>query len=70
MSLRDEGIEFAQALQRAGVEASVKVYRNQTHGFIQFFKDAEHNPQGALALDEGVAFLRTKLASAPILSTE
>ncbi len=34
--LRDEGIAFAQALDKAGVEAIFKVYRKQMHGFIQF----------------------------------
>jgi len=65
--LRDEGVAFVQALKKAGVDATVQVYQNQKHGFIQFFKDAEHHPDGALALDEAVAFLQAKL-DAPMFS--
>jgi acetyl esterase len=59
--LRDEGVAFVQALRKAGVDATVKVYNKQKHGFIQFFKDTEHHRDGALALDEAAAFLRAKL---------
>lgn len=59
--LRDEGLAFARALKEAGVEAVAKVYRAQQHGFIQFFKDAEHFPGGAAALDEGIAFTVSRL---------
>jgi acetyl esterase len=61
--LRDEGVAYAQALQHAGVEASARIYSDQVHGFIQFFKDTEHHPGGAKALDEGAAFLRSKLGA-------
>ena len=59
--LRDEGVAYAQALNDAGVEAQARVYEGQQHGFIQFFKDAEHFSEGAAALDEGCAFLRSRL---------
>jgi len=62
--LRDENIEYAAALRRAGVEAEARVYPGQQHGFIQFYKDKEHNPQGEAALMEGVDFIRRKLAEA------
>lgn len=59
--LRDEGVAYAKALKEAGVDAVARVYEGQQHGFIQFYKDAEHFPEGALALDEGCTFLRSHL---------
>ncbi|WP_426318151.1 alpha/beta hydrolase [Pseudoduganella sp. R-43] len=59
--LRDEGVAYAQALKDAGVDARARVYKDQQHGFIQFFKDAEHFPEGAAARDEGCAFLRAHI---------
>lgn len=62
--LRDENVAYAAALRRAGVEAQARVYPGQQHGFIQFYKDKEHNPQGEAALMEGVDFVRRKLTEA------
>ena len=59
--LRDEGVAYAEGLRNAGVDATSLVYTGQQHGFIQYFKDAEHNREGAKALEEGAAFLRSKL---------
>lgn len=62
--LRDENVAYAQALQRAGVPAQASVYESQQHGFVQFFKDKEHNAEGETALREGIAFLRRHFAAA------
>lgn len=62
--LRDEGVAYAAALQRAGVEAEARIYAGQQHGFVQFFKDRENNSKGEVALTDGIAFLRTILSRA------
>lgn len=56
--LRDECSAYAAQLTLAGVSATTKVYPASAHGFIQFFKDTEHQPHGAEGLRDGVAFLR------------
>ncbi|MBB6250169.1 alpha/beta hydrolase [Nitrospirillum iridis] len=62
--LRDEGVAYAEALARAGVDAHAVVYPGQTHGFMQFFKDRASNPLGEAAVDAGVAFLRSAFGTA------
>lgn len=61
--LRDENVAYAQALQRAGCDAQSSIYPGQQHGFVQFFKDREHNAEGETALREGIAFVRQQLAA-------
>lgn len=56
--LRDENIAYAAALKSAGVAAETKVYKGQHHGFMQFYKDAEHNALGETALNDGIHFVR------------
>lgn len=60
--LRDENVDYATALRNAGVEASVKVYRGQQHGFIQFYKDKQNHAEGETALGDGIGFVRRVLA--------
>lgn len=55
--LRDEVIDYDFALKKAGVSSEVKLYPEQLHGFIQFYKDKLHNAEGEKALDEGITFL-------------
>lgn len=61
--LRDESIDYAQALQKSGAEARAVVYKGVGHGFIQYYKNPERNPQGegAEAMQAGTAFLRQQL---------
>lgn len=66
--LRDENVAYAAALQRAGVQAEARVYPGQQHGFVQFYKDKEHNALGEAALVEGIAFLRSRLGVNDLLS--
>lgn len=66
--LRDENVAYATALRRAGVEVQARVYPGQQHGFIQFYKDKEHNPQGESALLDGIEFIRRKLTEARVQS--
>ena len=61
--LRDENLADAAALRRAGGQAQAKVYPGQPHGFVQFFKDTEHNAGGETAMREGIAFIRRRLAA-------
>ncbi|AJQ93027.1 alpha/beta hydrolase [Gynuella sunshinyii] len=56
--LRDENMAYAEALEVAGVEVRLRLYKGHQHGFIQFFKDHVNNPDGEHALNEGVVFLR------------
>lgn len=55
--LCDENIAYAESLVRAGVDAHLSVYKNHHHGFIQFYKDKDVNPDGEKALKEGIMFL-------------
>jgi acetyl esterase len=59
--LKDENLAYAEALRKAGVDATAVVYKGQMHGFVQFFKDKAHNAEGESALDAGVAFVRAEL---------
>jgi acetyl esterase len=56
--LLDECLDYVTQLAAVGVTASATVYPGSGHGFIQFFKDTERQPQGAHGLLDGVAFLR------------
>lgn len=55
--LLDENIKYNEVLNNAYVKSEIKVYENQTHGFIQFFKNEEQNPKGLEAVQDGIAFL-------------
>ncbi|VEB99715.1 Lipase 2 [Cedecea lapagei] len=59
--LADGCIAYVDALQKAGVEASIRIFEKQQHGFIQFFKDKTSHPEGEAALKEGLAFLKEYL---------
>jgi len=60
--LRDEGRAYAEKLSASGVEASAITYPDAKHGFIQFFKNRAENPLGERGLNDGIDFLRRKLA--------
>ena len=55
--LIDENIKYNEVLQNSGVESTIKVYENQVHGFIQFFKNEKENPKGLEAVKDGIEFL-------------
>lgn len=59
--LRDECMDYADALELAGVAAQCRVYPGEEHGFIQFFKDPAAHPRGEEALRDAVAFLVSHL---------
>ena len=61
--LRDENVEYAKALKAAGVDANAIVYPGQHHGFMQFYKDKEHNSAGDAAIETGIEFLKRVLPS-------
>jgi acetyl esterase len=61
--LRDENVEYAKALKAAGVDANAIVYPGQQHGFMQFYKDKEHNSAGDAAIETGIDFLKRVLPS-------
>ncbi|HEV2770097.1 MAG TPA: alpha/beta hydrolase [Solirubrobacteraceae bacterium] len=58
--LRDDGLDYAERLRAAGVEADVRVWPGMVHGFLRLrgmLDDAHH------ALDEASARLRALLAA-------
>lgn len=61
--LRDECLEYADALRSAGGVAECRVYPGE-HGLVQFFKDKRSHPHGEEALADGVGFLRSLLRPA------
>ncbi|HEX9782508.1 MAG TPA: alpha/beta hydrolase [Opitutaceae bacterium] len=61
--LKDDGRAFAEKLRAAGGIAQHTEYPGATHGFVQFFKDKSHQPQGEQALGETSTFLRRALRS-------
>lgn len=52
--LRDEAVDYAKALDKAGVRARIRVWPGQIHGFCSFSKSI---PDGRLALEEAGAAL-------------
>ncbi|MEF9385211.1 alpha/beta hydrolase [Ralstonia solanacearum species complex bacterium KE056] len=61
--LRDEAIAYSDSLQQAGVEANTIVYKGQTHGFIQYYKNKADNSEGEGAIKYGIEFLHKKFSS-------
>jgi acetyl esterase len=60
--IRDDGEFYAQALRAAGVDVTSSRYDGAIHGFWNFFSMLT---LGRAAMDESVAWLRTKLADDP-----
>lgn len=56
--LRDEGYEYVNKLQQAGVNASHTCYNSMIHGFISF---AGEIPDGMEAIKESARFLRREM---------
>lgn len=55
--LLDENISYNEALLKAGGKSEIRVYKNQFHGFVQFFKNREQNSEGLTAINAGIEFL-------------
>ena len=54
--------EYAQQLSAQGVQTEIRLYENQEHGFIQFFKNSEEHPLGQQAFDDGITVLKNWLS--------
>ena len=59
--LKDETIQYAEALSQNNVDSEVIVYPEQVHGFIQFYKDKTNHSRGEEALQVGLSFLNRYL---------
>jgi len=57
-TLCDDSRNYALSLQQSDVEATLIIYMNSEHGFLQFYKNEKLYPNAVLALEHGLSWLR------------